>query len=344
MQRHAATWCTCGFWAGWVPFLPSLFVEERHWGMNAHCWAWKMLESRFTGGSNRGPEDGPNTAAGRNTCRKRVDNKETRRRRNTGRKRSPRLPCTSRQRFRNENGSGKVPKRNGSGTALEPFWHRFRTLSGPFLGHVSFGGTLFGTLPEPFLCHVSFGGLCLEPSLGPVPEIADSHVNVGAATFRLMLLREPLWPGQPPRWWSVLGTLSGHLKTLGGYWLSGWKWPWWECIGWDCYEGVLSEVKCVFRAKRSAANGEKGSPKILVLRSCTKGLGLLKPLFCSKILSSILFDPICFDLRLLYLIVVIWLLWYDCFDMIVLIWLFWHDCFDLFLSDCFDPVFSMWFC
>ena len=155
MQGHAATWCTCEFWAGWAPFLPSFLVEEQHWGMHAHCWAWNILENWFTEEveqkcrrwpQNRSGSEHPSKTGRQQVLKFPGNEKASEHRSKTV---PPNFPAQAAKRSEMKT----VRERFRNGTGREPFWNRFGTVSEPF--------------PDPFWVTCHLGVLFSEPFRNP---------------------------------------------------------------------------------------------------------------------------------------------------------------------------------
>ena len=106
-----------------------------------------------------------------------------------------------------------------------------------------------------------------------------------------MLLGEPLYPFQPPPWWTVLGTLSGHCKFLGGYMGSvGGSDRDENALGGIVMKGSFLRVKCALRAKHSRAQqtvSKRGPQNCWFWAAVKKGWVLWSPSFVPKILSML---------------------------------------------------------
>ena len=155
MQPHAAMGCTCSVWAGWAPFLQSLFflVEEPQWGN-----FWKAGSGGRSSTVEQRPRSGPKTAAGRKTRRKRVDKTSWNplKREGVGTQVENGFPQTCLHqpktvpKWKPFGKESETVRKRFQNTGREPFWIRFGTVSEPFPDHVSFWGTLFGTVLDLF--------------------------------------------------------------------------------------------------------------------------------------------------------------------------------------------------
>ena len=124
-------------WDG-VPFLQSLFVEERHWGMHVHCWTRNIFGKPGSGGRTEAPKTAPKPQR----VAKPVEN---------GLTRSPEIPLNEKaSEHKSKTVSQTCLHKPTTGSEMETVWTGSKMVRKRFKNNSETGRNCFRTVFEPF--------------------------------------------------------------------------------------------------------------------------------------------------------------------------------------------------